>query len=154
MDQPIDMRKEMRKEMRFRMDAPALFFWDSERHVRLHGEGVTRDISIFGAFILTPACPPVNVPIQVEVVLPSLSGMKPVIRVSGTARVLRVEYKSDGKVQNGFAVVSADLTQWSLRRIKDEPTAARKMGVVGAENPVAFRAQRAYENHCYGSHQC
>ena len=78
MDQPM----EMRKEMRYRMDAPVLFSWESGRHGRLQGEGITRDISIFGAFIVTPACPPVNVPIQVEVVLPSLSGMKPVIRVS------------------------------------------------------------------------
>jgi hypothetical protein len=65
---------ELRREIRYRLDAPALFYWESAQHKRLRGEGVTRDISVFGAFILTPTCPPIDVPIQVEVVLPSLTG--------------------------------------------------------------------------------
>ena len=49
---------EMRREMRYRLDAQALFSWESAQHTRLQGEGVTRDISVFGAFIVTPTCPP------------------------------------------------------------------------------------------------
>jgi hypothetical protein len=146
MDQPM----EMRKEMRYRMGAPALFSWENGHHVRLQGEGVTRDISVFGAFILTPTCPPVNVPIQVEVVLPSLSGLKPVIRVSGTARVLRVDRKSEGKTENGFAVVSEDLTQWNLAKIKDESASVSRGVVAGLENPGRFKGQCAYGNHWPG----
>jgi len=73
---------EMRREMRYRLDASALFSWESAQHTRLQGEGVTRDISVFGAFIVTP-CAPLLMFDPVMVVLPSLTGRKPVIRVSG-----------------------------------------------------------------------
>jgi hypothetical protein len=139
MGQPM----EMRKEMRYRMDASALFSWENKHKDRFRGKGVTRDISGFGAFILTPACPPVNVPIQVEVVLPSLTGLKPVIRVSGVARVLRVEHKSDGKREDGFAVVSEDFAQWNLARIKEESAPASKGVLAGMGNPGRLQAQRA-----------
>jgi hypothetical protein len=105
---------ELRREIRYRLDAPALFYWESAQHKRLRGEGVTRDISVFGAFILSPTCPPIDVPIQVEVVLPSLTGLKPVIRVSGAARVLRVDHRSKGEGASGFAVVSEDFSRWSV----------------------------------------
>ena len=110
---------ELRKEVRYRLEASACFFWESADHKRLQGEGVTRDISVFGAFIITPTCPSVDAPIQVEVVLPSLSGHRPVIRVSGMARVLRVEHRSRGLGENGFAVVSEDFSRWSLSTDQD-----------------------------------
>jgi hypothetical protein len=105
---------ELRREIRYRLDAPALFSWESAQHKRLQGEGITRDISVLGAFIVTPTCPPLDVPIQMEVVLPSLTGFKPVIRVCGAARVLRVDHSSKGEGQNGFAVVSEDFSRWSM----------------------------------------
>ena len=111
---------ELRRELRYRLDAPAFFSWESARHNRLQAEGITRDISVFGAFIVTATCPPVDVPIQVEVVLPSLTGLKPVIRVSGAARVLRVEHSSKGAGENGFAVVSEDFARWSMSADPDE----------------------------------
>jgi hypothetical protein len=122
---------EMRKEIRYRLDAPALFSWESSQHERLQGEGVTRDISVFGAFIMTPTCPPVDVPIQVEVVLPSLTGTNPVIRVSGEARVLRVDHSLKGEWENGFAVVSEDFSRWSMSTDQREP------GSTFAETAVA-----------------
>ena len=123
---------EMRREIRYRLDAPALFSWESPQHKRLQGEGVTRDISVFGAFILTPTCPPVDVPIQVEVVLPSLTGLKPVIRVSGEARVLRVDRSSKDGGKNGFAVVSEDFSRWSMTLSHGEsaPRYAENAGVL------------------------
>jgi hypothetical protein len=111
---------EMRREMRYRLDASALFSWESAQHTRLQGEGVTRDISVFGAFIVTPTCPPVDVPIQVEVVLPSLTGRKPVIRVSGAARVLRVDHSSKGEGENGFAIVSENFSRWNMSANQSE----------------------------------
>jgi len=111
---------EMRREMRYRLDASALFSWESAQHTRLQGEGVTRDISVFGAFIVTPTCPPIDVPIQVEVVLPSLTGRKPVIRVSGAARVLRVDHSSKGEGENGFAIVSENFSRWNMSANQSE----------------------------------
>jgi|SRR5579872_343581 len=112
---------ELRRELRYRLDAPAFFIWETAEHKRLHAEGITRDISVFGAFIVTATCPPVDIPIQVEVVLPSLTGPKPVIRVSGAARVLRVEHSSKDAGENGFAVVSEDFSRWSMSVDEDEP---------------------------------
>lgn len=111
---------EMRREIRYRLDAPALFSWESGQHKRFQGEGVTRDISVLGAFILTPTCPPVDVPVQVEVVLLTLHGREPVIRVCGPARVLRVEHTWEGKGENGFAVVSKDSSRWSMTTSREE----------------------------------
>jgi hypothetical protein len=124
---------ELRREIRYRLDAPALFYWESVQHKRLRGEGVTRDISVFGAFILTPTCPPIDVPIQVEVVLPSLTGLKPVIRVSGAARVLRVDHRSKGEGENGFAVVSEDFSRWNMSSDQSEsvPECAEYAEVLG-----------------------
>jgi hypothetical protein len=104
----------LRREIRYRLDAPTLFSWESADHKRLQGEGITRDLSVLGAFILTPMCPPVNVPIHMEVVLPSLTGPKPVIRVSGAAHVVRVERSPRGEEKKGFAVVSEDFSRWNM----------------------------------------
>src|SRR6266699_7156136 len=123
---------EMRREMRYRLDAPALFSWESSPHKWLQGEGVTRDVSVFGAFILTPTCPPVDVTIQVEVVLPSLTGPTPVIRVCGEARVLRVVHGSKGEGVNGFAVVSEDFSRWSMS------TDQREFGSAFAESAAVL----------------
>ncbi|SRR5260370_34680645 len=124
---------EMRKEIRYRLDAPALFSWESPQHQRSQGEGVTRDISVLGAFILTPVCPPVDVPIQVEVVLPSLTGLKPIIRVSGPARVVRVDHNSKGRGLSGFAVASEDFSRWSMTLSQGESALryVQNAGVLG-----------------------
>src|ERR1700676_3023567 len=131
--QTQDARMELRRELRYRLDAPAFFFWESAEHKRFQSEGITRDISVFGAFIVTATCPPVDAPIQVEVVLPSLTGLKPVIRVSGAARVLRVDHSSNGEGENGFAVVSEDFSRWTMSTDRMEPasTMAENAEVLG-----------------------
>jgi hypothetical protein len=150
MDKPM----EMRKELRYRLDAPALFSWESGRQKRLHGEGVTRDISVFGAFILTAACPPMDVPIQMEVVLPSLTGLKPVIRLRGLARVLRVEHKLGGKMESGFAIVSEDFAHWSVGKIKDESALVSRGSVAAMGNQVQFQMQNAHGTDWPGLSLC
>lgn len=101
---------EMRKEIRYRLDIPALFYWESADQRRLQGEGVTRDISVFGAFIVSPTCPPVEAPLQFEVVLPSLDDAMPVVRIEGEARVVRVDHPTGRQGENGFAVVRLDFS--------------------------------------------
>jgi hypothetical protein len=127
--QPNGLPMELRKELRYRLEAPAFFSWDSSDRKRLQGEGVTRDISVFGVFILTPTCPPVDAPVQVEVILPSLNGPKPVIRVCGVARVLRVEHSSRGQGENGFAVVSEDFSRWNMSTVEDDVTFAHAQDI-------------------------
>jgi hypothetical protein len=122
---------EMRKEIRYRLDAPAVFSWEGARHRRFQGEGITRDISVQGAFILTAIMPPPDCPVQVDLLLPSLTGMQGMMRITGKARVIRVDHPSSDTWIHGFAVVTDDLNQWGLMTVQGEsevalvPAAAR-----------------------------
>ena len=111
---------EMRKEIRYRLDAPAVFSWEGGRQRRFQGEGITRDISVQGAFILTATLPPPDSQIQVDLLLPALSGMKSMMRISGKARVIRLERPSSDTWIHGFAVVTDELNQWDLMNVQGE----------------------------------
>jgi hypothetical protein len=111
---------ELRKEIRYRLDAPAVFSWEGARYRRFQGEGITRDISVQGAFILTATMPPPDCPVQVDLLLPSLTGVKGMMRVTGKARVIRLERPSSDTWIHGFAVVTEDLNQWGLITMQDE----------------------------------
>ena len=119
---------EMRKEVRYRLDAPAVFSWIGARHKRFQGDGVTRDISVQGAFILTATIPPPDCPIQVDLLLPSLTGIMSMMRITGKARVIRLEHPSSGARNHGFAVVTDDLNQWGLMTMQGES----EIALVGA----------------------
>lgn len=115
---------EMRKEIRYRLDAPAVFSWEGAQHRRFQGEGITRDISLQGAFILTATMPPPDCPVQIDLLLPSLTGMKSMMRITGRARVVRVEHPSGDAWIHGFAVVTDEMNQWGLLSMQDEPETA------------------------------
>jgi hypothetical protein len=91
---------------------------------RFHGEGITRDISVQGAFILTATAPPPECPIQVDLLLPSLTDMTCMMRITGRARVVRVEPASQEARIQGFAVVTDDFHQWGLITIDHDSEAA------------------------------
>ena len=116
---------EMRKEIRYRLDAPAVFSWDGPRRGRLQGEGITRDISVQGAFILTASMPPPDCPVQVDLLLPSLTGVNGMMRITGKARVIRVEHLPSDHWTHGFAVVTDDLHQWGLMSMQGESEVER-----------------------------
>jgi hypothetical protein len=97
---------ERRKHIRYQLDLPAIFSWESSQRSRLQGDGITRDIGPLSAFVFTPTCPPVETPIQLEVLLPPLPGAKAAIRIKGEARVLRVEPRCEKGVTGGFAILS------------------------------------------------
>jgi len=115
---------ELRKEIRYRLGAPALFSWQGGRSGCFQGEGITRDISVKGAFIETAITPPPNCSIQVDLLLPSVPGMKGAVRITGRARVIRVEHQSPKKQAHGFAVATGDLNQWGLTALQVESDVA------------------------------
>ena len=115
---------EMRKDIRYRLDAPAVFSWEGAHHRRFQGEGITRDISVQGAFILTATMPPPDCPVQVDLLLPSLTGVTAMMRITGKARVIRVEHPSSDTWIHGFAVVTDDLNQWGLMTMQGESEVA------------------------------
>ena len=98
---------ERRTQDRYLLSARAVFSWQGPEQKRFEREGVTRDISVAGAFILTRSCPPAHAAVQVELFLPPIHGTVATAQIRAEARVLRVEHGPPGKQQSGFAVDSA-----------------------------------------------
>jgi hypothetical protein len=97
---------ERRTQVRFLLSARAVFSWEGPEQKRIQGEGVTRDISLAGAFILTLSCPPAHAAVQVDLFLPPFRRTVATARIRARARVLRVEQASSDEQQSGFAVNS------------------------------------------------
>ena len=116
---------EHRGVLRFRLGASVLFSWGGANRRRLRAEGVTRDISVQGAFILAPTCPPVRANVLVEVFLPPLQGSGRPVRIRAESRVLRVEHAEAGNGHSGFAVLSGG---FALCRAVTEASAPKPDG--------------------------
>src|SRR5579871_241894 len=102
---------ERRKAIRYRMRTPVIFRWSGPDHERFQGEGVTRDMSVAGVFVLTDTCPPPDAAIQMEVLLPFLDGPSNA-RLKSQMTVLRVEHDIAENKRSGF---SAHCAGFSLR---------------------------------------
>ena len=95
---------ERRKGIRYRMNASVMFRWDGPDSGHYQGEGITRDMSVAGAFVLTATCPPPNAVVEMEVFLPlSDGGSKALMKAD--MMVLRVEHDIAGNNRSGFSVV-------------------------------------------------
>jgi hypothetical protein len=100
------------------MNASVKFRWSATEKRQFQGEGITRDMSIAGAFVLTATCPPPNAEVQMEVFLPlSDGGSKALMKAEMT--VLRVEHGIAGKNRSGFSVVGKG---FSLRTFSERAT--------------------------------
>jgi len=104
--QPATM--ELRNRVRYRLSAAAVFSWEGPQRNRLSAEGVTRDISVAGAFIFTRTCPPVGAVLVLEIFLAPVhrSGIR-TVQIKTEAKVIRVEHSAAAE---GFAAVSQDFT--------------------------------------------
>jgi hypothetical protein len=99
---------ELRNRVRYRLSADAVFAWEGAQHDRFLGEGLTRDISLAGAFIFTLTCPPVGATVQLDVLLSSTTGAPgKSVHIKAEAKVVRVEHSD---ALEGFAAVSQDFT--------------------------------------------
>jgi hypothetical protein len=103
MVEETSLAEERRKSIRYRVSAPALFYWKSGRGNRLRGEGITRDISVAGAYIISATCPPTDLPIDLEIILPC--GLTWKQRIKAKTRVLRVEHGVRGRARSGFSAM-------------------------------------------------
>ncbi len=92
-----------RKHNRYRLGAPVSFIWRDERKVRHEGIGLTRDIGLGGVFVLTQACPPLEVSVHVTLVLPRLHSEARPLLVQGDGQVIRVEPGGPSGTGGGFA---------------------------------------------------
>jgi len=99
---------ELRNRVRYRLSADAVFAWEGAQRGRLLGEGLTRDISLAGAFIFTLTCPPVGATVQLDVFLsPATDATGKTVRIKTEATVVRVEHSGG---LEGFAAISQDFT--------------------------------------------
>jgi hypothetical protein len=97
------------------MNASVMFRWSGPENGHYQGEGVTRDMSVAGTFVLTATCPPPNSLVQVEVFLPlSDGGSKALMKAEMI--VLRVEHDNPGSRRSGFSAVGKG---FSLRTFSD-----------------------------------
>jgi len=97
---------ELRTIVRYRLGASVVFSWRGQRGAQLQGEGITRDISARGAFILTPTCPPAEVMVRMEIFLPPLREAGQSVRLLTEGRVIRIEHPAAETARDGFAVIS------------------------------------------------
>jgi PilZ domain len=98
---------ELRNRVRYRLSADAVFAWEGAKDARLLGDGITRDISITGAFVFTTTSPPVGTIVRLDIFLSSSQGrgLEKTVRIETEAEVIRVEHLATAE---GFAAVSRD----------------------------------------------
>jgi hypothetical protein len=124
---------ELRRKLRYRIRAPVVFSWEGVRGDRLQGEGLTRDISLSGAFLFFPTCPPVEETIQLEIFL-SLNSRASRVQIRAKACVVRVEHCLLESGRSGFAISTAgfDLVTPSIEDVETLVKVAEKLeGIEG-----------------------
>jgi len=93
-----------RERRRFDVSAPVAYAWTSSGAIQHSAEGVTRDVSESGVFIIADALPPVGAAVQFEVSFSFRDNSQIEMRAQG--RVLRVEATNGDKMQRGFAAAT------------------------------------------------
>jgi PilZ domain len=96
-----------RHHQRYELQATARFSWKDAAGARFEGQGLTRDISEKGVFILTPHVPPSGTTVRLEVRAPSHSGSGLLIQSRG--QVVRAERVSLAQAGAGFAAATSSL---------------------------------------------
>jgi hypothetical protein len=81
-----------------------MFFWKDARETQHEGIGLTRDLSIRGAYILTTSPPPLKASLELKAFLPPRNANLP-LRFYGQGQVVRVE-SAHGRHRAGFAVAA------------------------------------------------
>jgi hypothetical protein len=95
-----------RKNVRYRLQVPAVSRWkDKERGEEHRVEGRIRDLSVGGAFIYAPVCPPAGETVKLNIVLATIPDSLRSLRLAAEGRVVRSEQPAGGQGTGGFAVL-------------------------------------------------
>ena len=65
----VERSLERRRAVRYELQVPVAFFWENAEGGKFQAEGVTRDISDVGVYVLSERCPPMKSKVRVEVML-------------------------------------------------------------------------------------
>jgi PilZ domain len=108
---------ELRSRVRHRLSADAVFTWEGPQRNKLFGEGLTRDISVAGAFIFTRTTPPLGAFVDLEILLSSpVENKGRSVQIKTHAKVIRVDHETNCE---GFAATSSDFTLLFDRDTRD-----------------------------------
>ena len=97
-----DALERRRKFHRYRLDVPVVFSWNDAHKTRQEEVGLTRDLSVGGAFVFATTAPPLDANIKLKGFLPQGGKVLPV-RMFGQGQVVRME-AVPGSLPAGFAV--------------------------------------------------
>jgi hypothetical protein len=97
--------EERRKRHRYQLTVPVVFSWRDARQAQHRRIGLTRDVSVNSAFVLTTTPPPSKAKIQLKVFFPRVVGAAAPMRLHGEGKVVHVEAVKRHDGHGGFAVV-------------------------------------------------
>lgn len=112
-----EQRKERRKHVRYHVRVPVLFTWKKRGGAVFRCEGITRDISLRGAYVLSAICPPVDTFIEIRIILPRTL-LAPNLLIAGKLRIQRVESSRKKKKSTGFSAVGSGFVVRSNSRLR------------------------------------
>jgi hypothetical protein len=102
----MDRRRQDRHDLRTRVR----FSWKGPEGIRRE-DGLTRDVSEAGIFVLTDFHPPVGTTIRFEVSFRSASAQQ--VRIRAQGQVVRVETADQSQAQCGFAAATKTIKLFS-----------------------------------------
>ena len=137
--QPCGVLPAARKELRYSITAKVWFNWQAEDGRWLEGEGITRDMSGNGLFVLTDAIPAAGASIVVIVVMPPLKMLQRPAAFDGYGKVVRIE--SVGGLFGFAAAVTFD----SKNNYCCRDEGRRQDGLATRASPVSDRHYRKFE---------
>jgi len=91
-----------RQYKRYQFEVPVIFSWKDAQAKRQEHIGITRDLSVRGAFVVATTPPPLDASIKFKGILPPGGKVLPA-RIFGEGKVVRVE-PVPGSLPEGFAV--------------------------------------------------
>lgn len=92
---------ELRKATRYRVSAPAFYWWQRADGTLQEAQGISRDISDRGVFILAKDLPPPGVHVELDVHLPAVTETSRSAQLHGEGTVVRTSGRS--AEESGFA---------------------------------------------------
>jgi hypothetical protein len=93
-----------RRTIRFPLQTAVTFSWTNGNGQHQQGEGLSRDVSEHGAFVIAPHCPPVGSHVALKIALEGVPDEIGPLPVEVQGAVLRVEQSPAETGKGGFAI--------------------------------------------------
>ncbi len=128
----INTKYTSRSEKRYEVRACAFLCWTSSDGEFMTAEGVTRDVSMRGAFVVSDQYPPLGTVVQMNVMLPDVQSGTAGAHLVGEGKVVRVEVYAGEHAEAGsfgFAVSfesGSQMDQAVLERTRTSGSSGQK----------------------------